>query len=158
MQIKIYTSQYSSHIKIHIQAQLQVGLWLSVVVVGTRKQLWKSWLGFVGLGPPLRLRKSFESSLFCQQLTSVGTSWKMQFCTCKITSTVENQIAQGKIFLCYTAQLRRSYKQIQNKPNSTMHFTGITYSKHLTMFLTFIMWNIIPLKGITAAMNTKCLL
>lgn len=67
--------------------------------------------------PSLWLRKSLEATWLCQQPVLVGALRRMQLCICKIPIIVKNQTEQGRFF---------PYQKIQNKPHSSIHFTGIT--------------------------------
>lgn len=91
-----------------------------------------------GLGNLLKLLGSV-SSLFwwglCEGCSSVSAKCQQQ---------LRVRLNRGRYF---------SYKKIQNKPHSSIHFTGIILSKHLTIFRASIMWRTAPLKGITTAVK-----
>lgn len=128
---KYTTSQYSNHTQIH--NPVTASDWPLVINSGWNSQETplKEWVWFSGLTVTVHpcgsgnLMKplGFVNSLFrwgpCEGCSSVSAKYQSQ---------LRNRLERGRFFfLCCTAELiKRSYKQIQHKPYSSIHFTGIT--------------------------------
>lgn len=155
---KYTTSQYSNHTQIHIPAQLQIGLLLSIVAVIARKHLWKC-----------ESNSCSSQSQFILVAQEISWSHLALSTTCLSGGLVKDaalylQNTKHSWELDWTGgdffpllHSRVDKEILQTKAEQTIQLNAFHWDYFFPSIslevLIFITWRITPLKGITTAMK-----